>query len=92
MSRVRTNDFEQTDYAIGRTYLASMCREGQGRTGLFVSMHGYVRIFESDGRRKSTFMVFIHGGRTWSRNWKAIWGDLTLARLAREFVEEVVGG
>lgn len=90
MKRIRLSDFEQADYALARPHLAAMYRDGEGRTGIFASMHGYVRIYESVGRHRSTFMIFIHEGRTFSRDWKAVWGDKTLARLAREFVDEVV--
>lgn len=83
-------DFKQVDYALGRPFLAAMYTDGQGRNGLYASPQGYVRIFESRGRHSSTFMLLIHDGRTFSRNWNTTWGDRTLARLAREFVEDVV--
>jgi hypothetical protein len=81
------HQFKQQDYAVGRSYL-TMYGDGGGRTGIFTSPHGYARVFVS---AKSTFIIFIHAGRTYSRSWDSAWGDKTAARLARELIDQVVG-
>lgn len=87
----RTSDFKSCDYAVGRSYLA-MYPDGCGGSGVFTSPRGYARVFKSiTPRHQSSFIVFIHAGRSYSRSWNAAWGDKTLARLAREFIAEVVG-
>lgn len=93
MTGVRTCEHVEHDYALGRTYLSMGARqEGRGRRGTFWSGHGLVDVFTSDDPRWTvTHLVFVRDGRIHSRRWNAAWGDKTIARLARELVEDVVG-
>lgn len=93
MTRVTMADYEQHEWQLGRTYLSTGRWEGQNcsyRDSKFRSPHGIVEIYENIGRVHVTSMRFIHNGIEYSRRWPACWGDKTLARLARELVEDVV--
>lgn len=92
MSRVRLTDFEQQKWALSRSYLSMDAWRGESRDGHFFSPHGFVRVWMSRNPRWiRTALTFIHDGRTYDRRWKTLFGDRTIARLARELVEEVVG-
>jgi hypothetical protein len=86
------HEFEDTSYKVGRSYLCSMKGEGGWREGIFNHPLGLVRVFESmTPQHQATSMYFHHLGRSHHRRWAKVWGEKTLARLAREFVEHVVG-
>lgn len=85
------HDFEEDRYKVSRSYL-SMNERGAGgwREGHFQHPEGLVRVFEARiPRFAMTSMFFIRQGHSHQRRWNTVWGDKTLARLAREFVEDV---
>jgi hypothetical protein len=93
MTRVRMADHDGDDYAV-QPYLTM--RKGENgypyRTGVFWSRHGFVDIYSQPPLRKQsgiTSMRFIHDGRIYSRRWQTEWPDRTIARLAREFADEI---
>jgi hypothetical protein len=94
MPKVAMQDYEENVYVLSRSYLSMKSREEGGwREGHFNHPEGLVRVFESaTPRQRVTAMFFVHQGYSHSRRWETIWGDKTLARLARELVEEVVYG
>lgn len=92
MTRVRTSDFHQQEWLLGRSWLSMTPWDGESRRGHFRSLHGIVQVFLSRNPRWTvTTIEFIHDGVSYSRRWKTLFGDKTIARLARELVEEVVG-
>lgn len=93
MTRVRMEDFEQHEWNVGRNYLSVGSWEGSNRLyreSTYRHEHGLVEVYESLGRFSLTSLRFRYRGRDHIRNWPTTWGDKTLARLAREFVESVV--
>jgi hypothetical protein len=93
MSRVRTTDFTEYEFGSGRSYLSMGCWQGPDRTyrqGLFRAAPGLIEIYEQTGAHPMTNMRFRHAGRDYGRCWRTVWGEKTLARLAREFMEEVL--
>lgn len=91
MNKITTQDFEENVYTVSRSYLSMSNPEvGGWREGHFHHPEGLVRVFEAKSPRLNvTSMFFIHQGFSHQRRWETIWGQKTLARLAREFVEEV---
>lgn len=89
------SDFEASDYAISRGYFSLGTWDcwpsgGGQRASLYRHPRGIVEIYEyRGGCTPITSMKFIWTGRHYRRCWEHAWGDNTLARLAREFVEEV---
>jgi len=86
-------DYE--DYSFGQSQGYFSAGSWQGKNGTYresayCSPHGIVEIYEQIGDHPLVSMRFIHQGRSWMRRWDTSWGDKTLARLAREFVESVV--
>jgi hypothetical protein len=87
-------DFESYDWSVyGRGYL-SMGRwegdDGTYRHGLYRHPAGLVEVYEQVGDRPHVSMRFRWKGRDYSRDWKTSWGDKTIARLAREMIEDTV--
>lgn len=91
MTRVKLTDFEQQEWALGRTWLSMDIWQGDTRRGSFRSAHGFVDVFTSRNPRwRVTAIEYLHEGVSYSRRWKALFGDRTIARLARELVEDVI--
>lgn len=89
---VRLSDYEEYSYTLGRSYLSMGHNKDGWREGIFNHPEGLVRVFESySPRHQVTSMFYIRDGRSHHRRWPTVWGDKTLARLARELVEDVVG-
>jgi hypothetical protein len=89
------SDYESCTWNVGRSYLSMGSWEGQNasyRHGLYRHPLGLVEVYECLGRHGTTSMRFIYGGTEFVRRWSTTWGDKTLARLARELVEDVVSG
>jgi hypothetical protein len=91
VSRIGMRDFEVQECTLSRTWLSTGSWHEDTRRSLFRSFHGLVDVFESRHERwPVTVLEFLHDGISYSRRWKRLFGDKTIARLAREFVEEVV--
>lgn len=91
---VRMSNFETNNWNHNRGYLSTgswLGRNSSYRENSYRSPHGIVEIYEQNGSHPITSMRFIHNGREYMRRWDASWGTKTQARLAREFVEDVVG-
>lgn len=91
MPRLTMQDYEENVFTVSRSYLSMHNREAGGwREGVFNHPQGLVRVFEANTpRHRATSMFFVHNGFSHHRKWETTWGDRTIARLAREFVEEV---
>lgn len=90
---VHIHDFKDQIWKLSRSYLSAGSWEGVNSThrkSCYRSPHGIVEIYEYRSCKPSVSMRFIHEGNEHMRRWETRWGDKTLARLAREFVEEVV--
>jgi hypothetical protein len=84
-------DFEEAEWAAGRSYLASGGWKHEGyREHNYRHAMGVVEIYEQLGPNAFVNMRFRYQGRDYVRTWRTSWGDRTLARLARELVESVV--
>lgn len=85
------HDFTTTSYKVTRSYLSMKNPEDGGwREGVFHHGLTLVRIFEArTSRSQDMSMTLNHEGRIYHRRWKGVFGDKTIARLAREFVEDV---
>ena len=91
MPRVRLKDFEDYEWSFGRPYLSlGQWTEHGSRESHYHHPMGLVEVSEWPGRNFITAMRFIHGGFSHNRRWETSWGDKTLARLAREFIEDVI--
>lgn len=92
---VRMTDFEDDNWSSGRSYLSTGCWQGDNkdyRQNVFRSDHGLVEIYEQTPvNHRFTSMRFVFGGRDYMRRWGTTWGVKTQARLAREFIKEIVG-
>jgi hypothetical protein len=89
MPRVTMRDFEDWGWKVSSSYLSMGRTEGSQREGVYMHPECIFRVFEIYGNRPITSMFFILDGHSYHRRWETIWGDKTLARLAREFIEEV---
>lgn len=91
--KVRTRNFERHEWPVGRSYLTPMRPDGAySANGVFIHPKGFARVFTFKGEKtQESHVIFIHEGRRYSRRWRQAWGDRTLARLAREMIEEVTG-
>jgi hypothetical protein len=90
----RMTEFEECSWATGRPYLSVGCWQGtNGRYREHTYRHpaGVVEIYEQTGPRPLTSMRFRHAGRDHSRTWRTTWGNKTIARLARKFIEDMAG-
>ena len=83
-------DFEQVDWAAGRSYLVMGCWQGSYREGTYRHPVGLVEVYEQVGSTPMTSLRFRHRGRDWVRRWSRTWGDKTIARLSREFIEDII--
>jgi hypothetical protein len=92
MPHVTMDDFEENVFVVSRSYLSMHNTDDQGwREGHFHHPEGLVRVFEADTPQlQVTSMFFIHNGYSFQRRWETVWGDKTLARLARELIEESI--
>lgn len=93
MSVVRMIDYDQYDWAVSRGYLSMGNWQGEQksyRQGVFRHPIGLVEVYEQIGSCSYVSLRFRHAGRDHCRSWKTSWGDKTIARLAREFVGDVV--
>lgn len=93
MTRVTMHDFQDSSWNHSRGYLSTgswLGQNGSYRESSYRSNHGVVEIYEQIGRHEIVSMRFIHDGREHMRRWDTSWGDKTLARLAREFVETII--
>lgn len=87
-----TRNFSEGSWSCGRPYLAKGLWEGERgsyRQSTYRHPAGLVEIYEQFGR-DMTNMRFRYRGRDYFRTWETTWGDKTLARLAREFIESKV--
>lgn len=89
-------DHSAYDYAV-HPYL-TMRQEGSERypysLGVFWSRHGMVDVYSQPPLHKQhgiTSLRFIHRQRVHCKGWDRRWPNRTIARLAREFADEVVG-
>lgn len=87
-------DYEDYNFKHSRGYFSAGRWEGNGdsrfRESCYRSPQGIVEIYEQHGAcRPIVGMRFIHDGHCWMRRWETTWGDKTIARLARELVEDV---
>lgn len=89
---VRLNDFEENAWWVGRGYLAkgSWEHNGSHRHSIYRSPFGIAEVDEyPSGRTPITAIRFTWNGKQHTRRWETTWGDRTLARLAREMIEEI---
>lgn len=89
---IRMTDFEQAEWACGRPYLSAGLWQGERhkyRMPTYRHDLGVVEIYEQTGPYPMTNMRFRRAGRDHCRTWRTTWGDRTLSRLAREFLEDV---
>lgn len=91
MGRISTRDYEEGRYSFRRGYL-TMQRAGECfRRGQYHHPEGIVEVFESlSVRGERTSLYLTRNGLSISRTWQAAWGDKTIARLAREFMEDII--
>jgi hypothetical protein len=89
--KVTMQDYEDYSFGQSQGYFSAGPWVGEGfRESCYRSPHGIVEIYEQLGKRPIVSMRFIHQGQCRMRRWDTSWGDKTIARLAREFVESVV--
>lgn len=87
---VMMHDFVESAYKVSRSYLSIKRDVGGWREGIFHHRLAVVRVFEArTPRLQQMSMTFNHEGRSYHRRWDGVFGDKTIARLAREFVEDV---
>jgi hypothetical protein len=83
------DDFEESEWACGRPYL-SVGRwqyDGGYRNHVYRHPLGLVEIYEQVGNNPILTMRFQREGRAYGRTWRRVFGQKTIARLAREFIE-----
>lgn len=84
---VKLSNYEQADWAATRTFLLYDPVIGRG---IYHHPAGFARVYTVAGEvLRLTCIRFIHNGRVYSRRWETVWGERTIARLCREFIEEV---
>ena len=85
---VRLGDYEQSDWAVGRAYLSYDADRGEG---VYRHPLGLVQVDTiAASPIRATYLRLIHEGREYSRRWGVVWGERTIARLCREFIEDVI--
>jgi hypothetical protein len=86
-----TRDFEDYDYMSGRPYLCIGTWEHNDthRSSTYRHPLGVVEVDEYISGKPILAFGFNWQGRTYRRRWEHSFGDKTIARLAREFVEEI---
>jgi hypothetical protein len=89
---ISTADFSASSWSVGRGYLR-LHRHGDLSSGYYwmgeyIHPRGVVTVYRQDNFTRMDLLV---GGRLCSRSWARRWGDKTISRLAREFVEDVFG-
>lgn len=85
-------DFEEYDWAAGPPYLSVGAWQGENRDyreHTYRHPRGVVEVYQQIGVYPLVNMRFRHKGRDHVRTWRAHWGDKTIARLARELVEDI---
>lgn len=93
MAKVSTRDFEDDSWLVGRPYLStrSWQYDDTQRSSTYRHPLGIVEVDEYVGGTKPIVcMRFNADGCQYSRRWEAKWGDKTLARLARQFIEDIM--
>lgn len=90
MAKASTRDFEEYGWRVGRPHLSAGPWEqfGSHRASIYRHPKGTVEIDEY--RSGFTSMGVTMNGRHYRRRWEAKWGDKTLARLARQFIEDIM--
>ncbi len=88
---MKTGDFEAYSWRVSRPYLqkGSWEHNDTHRTSLYRHPAGVVEVDEYLHGQPIVAMRLVHKGICHCRRWEAMWGDKTLARLAREFIEEI---
>lgn len=85
---VKLGDYEQQNWAVGRPHLSLNSETGEG---VYRHPAGLVEItLVSHGPMRITHLKVHHQGRSISRRWETIWPERTIARLCREFIEDVI--
>lgn len=92
----RMAEFEDRVWSAGRGYLSKGGWQGgehKFRESAYRNSVVLVEIYEwlDRERRQKTHMRFAWQGQEFARWWEHGFGDRTLSRLAREFVEEKTG-
>jgi hypothetical protein len=88
---IRMTDYTEGSWGSGPAYLAKGLWQGENgsyRQSTYRHPLGVVEIYEQN-RREMTNLRFRHEGRDYWRHWDKLWGDKTVARLAREFIEDI---
>jgi hypothetical protein len=89
---VKMTDFDEWDWSPGaRGYLSMHEWRGAYREGVYRHPAGLVEVYECLGDKGYLSLRLRWKGRDYCRSWKTVWGDKTIARLAREFIEEKMG-
>lgn len=90
MADRKTEQFEDYGYKAGRPYLAKGEWQygGTNRSSTYRHPLGLVEVDEYT-HNPITALGFYWQGHVYRRRWEHSFGDKTLARLAREFVEEI---
>lgn len=90
MRRISTKDFTEERYAMSRGYLSMQNGKEGFRRGQYHHPQGIVQVYETiTFRGERTSLYLTRNGLAISREWQTAWGDRTISRLAREFIEEV---
>jgi hypothetical protein len=91
MSRISTQDFTEERFAMSRGYLSMQSGKDGFRRGQYHHPEGIVQVYESiTFRGERTSLYLTRNGLAVSRNWQTAWGDRTISRLAREFIEDII--
>lgn len=83
------SDYEQAEWTANRSYLCMGARRGCYREGVFRHPAGLVEVYEHTGSNPVLSLRFRCRGRDYIRRWATNWTDKTIARLAREMIEEL---
>jgi hypothetical protein len=89
MSKVTTADFEVWSYAVTRGWLRLRRNGGPEAyywTGEYVRPGGVVDVYRQYNLTRLELLV---DGRMCVRTWRRYWGNKTISRLAREFIEDL---
>lgn len=91
-----TGQRDHYDYSYGerRGFLRMHGTQGNERCGYwengeFMHPNGIVSVYRDT---KFTRFDFMFGDRMHTRQWERAWGDRTIPRLAREFVNDIYQG
>jgi hypothetical protein len=88
----RPADFTAGSYAVGpRLAMGKPDPDNGFREGIYWSRDGIVVVWLSP-RTPSTMLILVRAGRVHTRQWRHVWPDRTVARLAREFSAAIARG